>query len=674
MTHTPAVAPTRRTLPWQLAVLLIAVAGAVALVFDPDGERRTATAAPLAIYGDALAPGWANCSWNSAVDFATKEQVYGGVSAIRLTMTAPRGGLCLAAGQALDASTYSALRFAARADQNGQRFQAFLYDGAMQPAGYVPLASAGGDPVAGAWKVYTIPLASLGVAGRQIKGIAVQSIDTTTGRSLYLDQIELVAAPTVAPTPSAMPAATTAPSALPSPSLLIYGDALAPGWSSCSWGSAVDFGAGQPYSGSRAIAATATAPRGGVCLLAASAVDTTPYTNLHFTARTTRDGQRYQVFLYDAAGQPAGAYLWLSSFAGDPGAAAWRVYDIPLRVLGGEDRPIKGVAIQQIDDSTGGTLYLDEVALTGAPAPSPTPSTTPVPTTPIALGAYIAGAPASPAQIDAYTSLAGVAPSVVMWYVGWGTSSYGEFDPAAMNAVTSRGAMPMVTWMPWEHERGPAQPAFALRTITAGNHDAYIRRWARAAAAWGQPMYLRFAHEMNGTWYPWSPGLNGNTSADYVAAWRHIHAIFQQENARNVRWVWSPNILSNGAGPFTDMYPGDAYVDWVALGGYNFGPTQPYQVWRSLAEVFGHSYDALAAMTGKPMMIAETASAEVGGDKAGWITRGLLSEVPARLPRVRAVIWFHENKEADWRINSSSAALTAFRQVAASPAYRGRLP
>ncbi|MGH2586244.1 MAG: glycoside hydrolase family 26 protein [Dehalococcoidia bacterium] len=671
MMDTPAIAPRRRALPWQIAVLLIGVA--IAFALDPGGGRRTALAAPLAVYDDALAPGWVNCSWDSGVDFATSAQVYSGGSAIRLTLTAPRGGLCLAADRTLEASAYASLRFAARADQNGQRFQAFLYDGAMQPAGYVSLTNAGGDPVADAWKVYTIPLASLGVAGRQIKGIAVQSLDATTGRSLYLDQIELVDAPTATPAPAASPAVTSAPAVLPSPSLLIYGDALAAGWGSCSWGSTVNFGAGQPYSGSRAIAATATAARGGVCLSAAGAIDTTPYSSLHFAARTTTDGRRYQVFLYDAAGQPVGAYLWLSSFAGDP-TAAWRVYDIPLRMLGGEDRPIKGVAIQQIDESSGGTLYLDEVAFTGAPAPSPTPTAPIAPAAPIALGAYISGAPASPAQIDAYTSLTGVAPSVVMWYVGWGASDHGEFDPAEMNAVTAHGAIPMVTWMPWDHERGPTQPTFSLKTIVTGNHDAYIRRWAAAAAAWGQPLYLRFAHEMNGTWYPWSPGLNGNTSADYIAAWRHVHGIFQQEGAGNVRWVWSPNVLTHGAGPFTEVYPGDAYVDWVALGGYNFGPTQPYQVWRSLAEVFGHSYDALAAMTSKPMMIAETASAEIGGNKAGWITRGLLSEVPSRLPRVRAVIWFHENKEADWRINSSPATLTAFRQVAASASYRGRLP
>ena len=41
------------------------------------------------------------------------------------------------------------------------------------------------------------------------------------------------------------------------------------------------------------------------------------------------------------------------------------------------------------------------------------------------------------------------------------------------------------------------QPDYALREIIAGKHDAYIAQWARDAAAWGKPFYLRFAHEMN---------------------------------------------------------------------------------------------------------------------------------------------------------------------------------
>jgi beta-mannanase len=139
-----------------------------------------------------------------------------------------------------------------------------------------------------------------------------------------------------------------------------------------------------------------------------------------------------------------------------------------------------------------------------------------------------------------------------------------------------------------------------------------------------------------------------------------------------VRWVWSPNVgRSTG---LANLYPGGAYVDWVGLDGYNWGTSQPGRhSWQTFSEIFGRSYDKLARMTKKPMMISETASAESGGDKAAWIRQGLLVQVPKRFPRIRAVIWFHENKEADWRVNSSKAALKAYREVVSSPLYQGRL-
>ena len=293
---------------------------------------------------------------------------------------------------------------------------------------------------------------------------------------------------------------------------------------------------------------------------------------------------------------------------------------------------------------------------------------------PLALGAYIAGAPGDPARLDQFTSLVGVRPAIVMWYQDWAGSGVREFDPVKLDAVVARAAMPMITWEPWDPAAGAAQPAYALATIIAGNHDAYIRQWARDAASWGQPLYLRFAHEMNGTWYPWGIGVNGNTSAEYVAAWRHVVDIFRQEGATNVRWVWSPNVAYPGSTPFAQVYPGDAYVDWAGLDGYNWGTSQPWSQWASLASIFGASYDAVTRLTSKPLLLAETASTELGGDKAKWITQGLLTDVPSRFPRVRAVVWFHENKETDWRVNSSSSALAAYRKVASSSTYQGHLP
>jgi hypothetical protein len=66
-------------------------------------------------------------------------------------------------------------------------------------------------------------------------------------------------------------------------------------------------------------------------------------------------------------------------------------------------------------------------------------------------------------------------------------------------------------------------------------------------------------------------------------------------------------------------------------------------------------------------VITEVATTEEGGDKAGWIHQ-LFTLASER--HVRALVWFVVAKEADWRIDSSSAAAAAFRTEAA---VRGRL-
>lgn len=120
-------------------------------------------------------------------------------------------------------------------------------------------------------------------------------------------------------------------------------------------------------------------------------------------------------------------------------------------------------------------------------------------------------------------------------------------------------------------------------------------------------------------------------------------------------------------------YPGDDALDWVALDGYNFGSSRPDIPWRPFAEIFGSSCRQLRRLSDKPVMIAEAACAEEGGSKADWITEGFLRSLRPEFPYVQAIVWFNERQEADWRIDSSRAALGAFRKVAAHPAFRGAI-
>jgi len=323
--------------------------------------------------------------------------------------------------------------------------------------------------------------------------------------------------------------------------------------------------------------------------------------------------------------------------------------------------------------------------------PPPSATSTPMPpslppaatSTPgaIALGAYIHDdnnyASSDPSVQDWYANLVGRQPAISAWGTDWVHFNY--FQPSTMDTFRTRGSMNLFTWMPGDKSiaNGVAQPAYKLTNITRGDFDGYIRQWATDARTWGHPFYLRFGHEMNGNWYAWStaPGNpDGNTPADFVAAWRHVHDIFTQVGATNVRWVWCVNTTDPSYTPYAQDYPGDNYVDWVSIDGYNWGTSHAWSKWQSLSDVFAASYAELTALTSKPIIIGEAASLEQGGSKADWITQGFLQTIPNSFPNIRAVVWYDDNDaNGDWLIESSSASLDAWKSVVASPLYQGQL-
>jgi hypothetical protein len=280
---------------------------------------------------------------------------------------------------------------------------------------------------------------------------------------------------------------------------------------------------------------------------------------------------------------------------------------------------------------------------------------------PIALGVFVPGVFDDPGVISTYGHQVGRQPAIVLSYKNW---SIPPFYEPELDSVWSRGAVSMVTWEP-QTAKGEGIP---LREIVAGRYDRYIRLSAEAAAEWRKPILLRFAQEMNGRWYPWGLGVDGNTARDFREAWHHIYWIFRNHGASNVKWVWSPNEDAGGSHPLAVFYPGDEFVDWVGIDGFCWGGTIG---WPSFTSIFGSTYDRIVKLTSKPIVIAETAAGEDGGDKAAWIASALEEEAP-RFPHVRALAWFNdEDPRADFRVNSSPASLQAFRTAIASPRYAG---
>ena len=240
---------------------------------------------------------------------------------------------------------------------------------------------------------------------------------------------------------------------------------------------------------------------------------------------------------------------------------------------------------------------------------------------------------------------------IVHVFYGWADTL-----PRTIDGLPAQ-AIPMISW------RGTG-----YADILNGSSDAHIAANARRLAAFGRPVLLRFAWEMNGDWYPWGGARNGNDTAGYIRSWRRVHDIFATAGAKNVSWVWSPN-WNNSPGAawnrFQAYYPGDTYVDWVGVSGYNLH--------RETADtLFKNIYAAYSAR--KPIMIAEVGAVDRGGStKADWIDR--FAAWAEERPAVGAVVWFdtdtHPGTEERWRIDTGPGPLAAYRTMARSPWFSG---
>jgi hypothetical protein len=280
----------------------------------------------------------------------------------------------------------------------------------------------------------------------------------------------------------------------------------------------------------------------------------------------------------------------------------------------------------------------------------------------VAVGAYIPGASTSPHRIDAYSKRVGRRPVIVQMFKTWPLV---PFDGRQLTPIARRGAVPLVTWQPAASGVRDGQDTFPLPKIAAGRYDDYLRASAAAAAEWGGPILLRFAPEMNGDFYPWGLGANGNTPKDFIAAWRRVVTIFREGGADNVEWVWAPN---NGPlGRFRALYPGNRWVDWLGLSAFNHGGSWG---WESFSVAVLDAYRELVSLSSKPIILAETGSGEVGGSKGRWITQAFRRQLP-RFGHIRALVWFDDaDRGADYRVNSSAASQRAFRRAIRPRRYR----
>ena len=254
----------------------------------------------------------------------------------------------------------------------------------------------------------------------------------------------------------------------------------------------------------------------------------------------------------------------------------------------------------------------------------------------------------SASQITTFEAQAGKKVGAEIYYVGWYANAWADLQ-RQINVWEPLGIKTMVVWEPALKNHGDP-----LAAILSGSQDAIINDFAMQAQTYGRPFFLRFAHEMNGNWYPWSGALSGSNPQKYIDAWRYVWTKFQSAGATNAVWVWAPNwnsVPDESWNALQNYYPGDAYVDVVANDLYDQG--------------FKAAWDAnealYAAHRKKPYAIAEWGL--WGIDDPAFVER--MAAFAETHRRLEFLAYFNSKPGSIWDLASKPKSRAAYRRVIA---------
>ncbi len=277
--------------------------------------------------------------------------------------------------------------------------------------------------------------------------------------------------------------------------------------------------------------------------------------------------------------------------------------------------------------------------------------------------------------------------------------------------VKPHRALLLVTLEPWQ----------GLSSVTQEECDRHTKQFKKVSSR--AKIFVRFAHEMNGSWYPWS---------QQPTAYKEAFARFAEslhKNARNCAMIWAPNygggypfsggqyevkpdspdytildtnhdgVVNKLDDPYEPYYPGDEAVDWVGMTIYHWGSSYPWgeneipepnkfeqQLTgtydgldgdQTMVPDFYHTY---CEGKGKPMAVPETSALFVPSTgvsdlereiKEPWWNEVFSEEVRAKFPGIKMINWFEWRKAeselggavVDWRISNNFDMMEAFIAV-----------
>jgi Glycosyl hydrolase family 26 len=297
----------------------------------------------------------------------------------------------------------------------------------------------------------------------------------------------------------------------------------------------------------------------------------------------------------------------------------------------------------------------------GKPTKSPDPPSTSsgllVPSSGAYLGAYVQPTDYSStgqvAAVQTFENLIGSSIGLVHVYHPWTQ----PFPSAADEQFVDSGKVLLLTWS--------GTPD--TRKIVAGDYDSLIKQRAQAVKDLHRPILMEFRHEMDRPNLQWA--VHG--PATYIKAWDHIRAIFTDEGATNVGWVWCPTGYGFQVGRAQAFYPGNEEVDWVCADVYAFRPSQ------SLAQAAA-PFMKFALATGKPILIGEFAVNGAPSAWAKWIAGA--GQFARKYPQIKGIAYFDANgtdsngNPFKYWLGGHQQAIDAFARLAKAAYFRPDVP
>jgi len=178
----------------------------------------------------------------------------------------------------------------------------------------------------------------------------------------------------------------------------------------------------------------------------------------------------------------------------------------------------------------------------------------------------------------------------------------------SLQLVYKNNALPLITWKPFKNNSSiKAVDDSLMQELADGKFDEQIRSFAKQMAAAGKPIFLNISFESTA-----KDTLDKLQPQRFIAAWQHLHDVFDGAGADKTIWVWN----HWNAATAEDYFPGFKYTDWLGVKTLDFSKQTNNTDKQGFYSAY-YPYHRLSLFkAGLPVMVTEAGT--LADNKALW--------------------------------------------------------